>query len=402
MTRSNSKRTLDVIAADLHKIEQGERGNIYARGRLLIEAREAAADGTWTQWLADEFDWSDESARRYMAAARLADRIPHSVESLKVPKRTIYTLALDYADDPALSDIVKALAAATKDKAITASEADGKIRLGQTRHKHGSDLPEATLLALSNLFSQPWTAQAEARLKKEKPDTIEAADDLVRAVKKAWEKKRDAEKAAEAKKEKEEGKKEEDEAKRRSEAKSGNGKDSGDTDKGDDADKVEPITDTQKADARKIIEGVEGLVQEVRRQRMLLEGDDDSDPDDSDPDDSDPYVFERVVALIPDAKMKDFHSICDALVEFAGDLRKAFDDDPRSQPQAEDFAAMDKEHGVLKRPNYYKRHHRKEQARLHRLTRLTEAATPKTDDPQASADARMAQYAAEEDRWIES
>src|SRR5262249_46300217 len=52
---TNTKRPLEAIAADIRALE---RGNAFAIGALLAEAREDAEYGEWSEWLEEEFDWS--------------------------------------------------------------------------------------------------------------------------------------------------------------------------------------------------------------------------------------------------------------------------------------------------------------------------------------------------------
>jgi len=66
--KTNAGRPLEIIAADIRALE---RGNAFAIGALLAEAREDAGYGEWSEWLESEFDWSVETARNYLAAHRL-------------------------------------------------------------------------------------------------------------------------------------------------------------------------------------------------------------------------------------------------------------------------------------------------------------------------------------------
>jgi Protein of unknown function (DUF3102) len=175
---SNTKRELAAIAGDIHALE---RRSIFDIGKLLIEARDACAHGEWGDWLYREFDWSDDTADNYMAAARLADKF-RTVRNLKVPFRVIYDLDLD---DPDLPTIIEALASASKSKSISVDEAEEVIDLTRRRIEFG-DYPPATLAALADLKNSPeWGARAAEEVRKAKPTTSEAAEQITRAHYKA-------------------------------------------------------------------------------------------------------------------------------------------------------------------------------------------------------------------------
>ena len=178
-------RSLDSIAHDLHKLEQGERANIFEKGRLLVEAKETLLeDGQWLEWCETEFDWSHDTARNYISAFRLSEKV-RTVRTLKVPARIIYGLANDYLDDPDLPVIVEALhkaAKSAKKKNISTADAEVVIDLAVMRVVHG-DLPDATLYAVDSLHEDDgWRTQAIATLKKEQPETEEAADAIIKRL----------------------------------------------------------------------------------------------------------------------------------------------------------------------------------------------------------------------------
>jgi Protein of unknown function (DUF3102) len=179
-TGHNTKRSLDVIAAEIHQVE---RANIFAIGELLAEADRACEHGEWLQWLEDNFTWwSHDTALRYMAAYRLSAKYAR-VRNLRVPSTIIYDLG-DDIDDPDLPTIIEALGKATKGKTkvITVDEAEDVIELTKLRIKLG-DYPKATLSALDKNIPDDaeWAAEASEELKKAQPDTAEAADAIVLA-----------------------------------------------------------------------------------------------------------------------------------------------------------------------------------------------------------------------------
>jgi hypothetical protein len=181
MTAStNEKRSLDIIATDIHRIE---RDNIFAVGKLLTEADDACDHGEWLPWLQANFNWwSHDTALRYMAAFKLSAKYAR-VRNLRVPSRIIYALA-DDLDDPDLPAIIEALdkAAKGKTKVVTVAEASEVIDLTRLRIKFGN-YPKATLFALNEIIPPDveWAAGASEELKKAQPDSEEAAGKIVLA-----------------------------------------------------------------------------------------------------------------------------------------------------------------------------------------------------------------------------
>jgi len=172
----NSKRTLDVIAGEIHALE---RRSAFDYGKLLIEAKEACEHGTWLRWLDEEFDWSPDTADNYTAAARLEAKF-RTVRNLKVPMRVIYDLAgdLDDRDLPAIIEALTTLSkSAPKGKTVSVAAAENVIDLARLRARHG-DYPEATLDALDALDLIPedeWAKLAAEKLKELRPTTDEEA-----------------------------------------------------------------------------------------------------------------------------------------------------------------------------------------------------------------------------------
>jgi hypothetical protein len=168
-------RDLDAIAADIHQLE---RRTVFETGALLAEAKAVCEFGAWLNWLDAEFNWSHDTAMRYIGAYRLADKF-RTVRNLLLPSRIIYELGRN-VDDPDLPAIIEALAAATKgrSKTISVDNAEDVIRITRARREYG-DYPDATLMALKEIDGEPWAAQAVADLKAERPTTDEAAAAIV-------------------------------------------------------------------------------------------------------------------------------------------------------------------------------------------------------------------------------
>src|SRR5215469_14881048 len=179
---TNTRRPLEIIAGDIHALE---RGNAFAIGALLTEAREDAEHGEWSTWLESEFDWSEDTARNYMAAHRLGEQF-RTVRDLPLPMRAVYRLGNDFEpDDTRLPIVIEALTTATKGKSkvISVAEADDVIDMTLLRIEHGN-YPDATLTAIDNLRG-PWTASASEALKVARPTTAEEAKQITDAAERA-------------------------------------------------------------------------------------------------------------------------------------------------------------------------------------------------------------------------
>ena len=179
---TNTRRPLEVIAADIHALD---RDNVFAKGALLAEVLESAEHGDWAPWLESEFDLSEDTARNYLAAHRLGEKF-RIIRNLPLPKCTIYQLGNDFLEDDRLPTIIEALTAATKDKSkISVDEANGVIEMTLLRISHG-DYPDATLTAIDNLPSRKiWTASATEALKAKRPTTAEEAEQITDAAQRA-------------------------------------------------------------------------------------------------------------------------------------------------------------------------------------------------------------------------
>jgi hypothetical protein len=177
---TKNARLLDAVAEDIHALQRDSYLDI---GDLLIEAKDSCEHGEWGEWLETEFDWSQDTAKRYMDSARLAAKF-RTVRNLKVPARVIYELAGDL-EDADLPAIVEALAKASKGKkSLTVAAAEDEIALTRARVKFG-DHPEATLDALSRLYENAWRDKAIEALKEKQPKTDEVADKIVNDIHRA-------------------------------------------------------------------------------------------------------------------------------------------------------------------------------------------------------------------------
>jgi hypothetical protein len=178
--RIPNRRSLDEIASEIHK---RQRDDVFAVGDLLLEAKDGCEHGEFLEWLYEEFEYSEDSAERYMKVARLGTKF-RSLRNLKLPKVTLYVLAdLDKKEPDALPAIIKALEKEATKKRLKPAEAEDVIELARLRNQHG-DLPDATLVALG--WDVPsgaeWRDKVVEALKAKKPDTPQAAEEIVEDI----------------------------------------------------------------------------------------------------------------------------------------------------------------------------------------------------------------------------
>src|SRR5262245_35755711 len=124
---TNSPRSLDAIATDIHK---NECANVFQIGKLLIEANDQCEHGQWLDWVKREFEWSPDTAENYMNVARLAAKL-RTVRNLKVPARTLYALA--HLKDEVVPDALAKLEAAAKKGRVTTAQGRKIIELAELR-----------------------------------------------------------------------------------------------------------------------------------------------------------------------------------------------------------------------------------------------------------------------------
>lgn len=176
MKRKNV-RSLGEIADSIHRLE---RANIKDIGDALLEAKSQCEHGAWLQWFNDAgFAWSLVTAERYMRVAKLCAKFV-SVTNLKLAATTLYEL-VDHEPEEDLPEIIGELTKHAAKALMPPHDARRVIKIGAGRRRFG-DYPEATLVQLVNLdpgVGKPWHDKAVAALKKQAPDTDEAARAIV-------------------------------------------------------------------------------------------------------------------------------------------------------------------------------------------------------------------------------
>jgi hypothetical protein len=171
MTKTTNYRSLRDLADAIHAIE---RSSVIECGTLLLEAK-AGHPGEFLAWLAEEFEWSDNTAERWMSVARLGQQFP-KLRNLKVGKTTLYALCDLEGDE--LPPVIARLTKESKRGVLKPAVAQRFIRIEQGRFKYG-DRPDATLNALVEFFSEDARSEdvIEA-LKAANPETDDEAEKI--------------------------------------------------------------------------------------------------------------------------------------------------------------------------------------------------------------------------------
>jgi Phage integrase family/Protein of unknown function (DUF3102) len=178
MKRKNV-RSLDTIAVNINQLE---RGNIIDIGDLLLEAKSQCERGDWLNWLHGEFDWSVDTAERYMGVAALNAKF-RSLRNLKLAATTLYEL-VDYEGEEDLPAIIEELAKHASKTQLNPRDARRVIKIDMGRRQYG-DRPDATLVKLVELdwmSGMSWYEKVVAALLEREPDTDETASALVSAM----------------------------------------------------------------------------------------------------------------------------------------------------------------------------------------------------------------------------
>jgi hypothetical protein len=187
-TKNKNTRSLDSIADDINKLE---RKSIFEIGDLLLEAKAQCEHGDWLDWLDTEFDWSVDTAARYMKVAELGAKF-RSLQNLKLAATTLY--ALDNQEEDDLPAIIAELEKHATGKKLKPQEAERVILTGIGRHRFGGDYPDATFAVLAELSKeQPWYQQTAAALQEQKPETEDGAYSIVQQIRKQYLETRQAE-----------------------------------------------------------------------------------------------------------------------------------------------------------------------------------------------------------------
>ena len=117
-------------AAEIRRLGQHVIADIIEIGRHLTEAKAKVGHGHFGQWLLQEFNWTDRTARRFMNVYAMALDNGHSVSDLNLPMRSLYLLAAPSTPKEAVTEILdraeagEPLSAATVNEAITKAKGE--------------------------------------------------------------------------------------------------------------------------------------------------------------------------------------------------------------------------------------------------------------------------------------
>jgi hypothetical protein len=168
-----------------------DRASIFDKGDLLIEAKTLCCDdrAAFLNWLFDEFEWSEDTAERYIKVVQLGEKF-RNLRNLKLGKTTLYQLAdeagmgtlsqLRHEDE--LAAIIDELGKHATKKQLRPRDAQRVIDVGIGRHRYG-DHPDATLAALVAITDgesvESQRKKVVAELLRREPETEEAANAII-------------------------------------------------------------------------------------------------------------------------------------------------------------------------------------------------------------------------------
>jgi hypothetical protein len=118
------QRDIALVASELQVALKRETRNFIVIGDLLIEAKEKLDHGEWLPWIEVNFGSSDQTAERYMNAARLAAKFP-TVRNLKLRPTVLYLLGgkLNNPDELFSPKAVEAILKAAETEWVNADRA---------------------------------------------------------------------------------------------------------------------------------------------------------------------------------------------------------------------------------------------------------------------------------------
>lgn len=87
---SETRIVVQQKTSEIRSIAKRMTHEIHEIGQRLIEVKSRLKHGLWLDWLSSEFEWSDDTAERYMGVARSFAQIPHGAD---FHARALYLLA---------------------------------------------------------------------------------------------------------------------------------------------------------------------------------------------------------------------------------------------------------------------------------------------------------------------
>ena len=126
--------------------------DIIAIGEKLIQVKQKLGHGRFGAWLKAEFDWSQDTAERFMNVAKRLPNIPHGAE---FEAKALYLLAAPSTPEEALQSVLE-----LAEKGETISHA--KVKEIVERHKEENYRKDAEILVVSETEDDEDLANFEA------------------------------------------------------------------------------------------------------------------------------------------------------------------------------------------------------------------------------------------------
>jgi hypothetical protein len=126
---ASTTAALQRYAKAIKSLVEPARKDIIEIGHLLTKAQESAGHGNWLQWLAREFDWSEQTARNYMRVYEMAS-IHNAIVDLDLPLRSLYLLAAPSTPEEARKEVIERVASGDKISYEQVKVAVGKTARG--------------------------------------------------------------------------------------------------------------------------------------------------------------------------------------------------------------------------------------------------------------------------------
>jgi hypothetical protein len=92
-------------AAVIRELAKRGIGDTIEIGRRLTEAKKLVGHGNWLIWLAREFGWSDETARRFMSVYEMSKF--HKLWNLNLPVSALFVIAQSSTPEKARNEILR-------------------------------------------------------------------------------------------------------------------------------------------------------------------------------------------------------------------------------------------------------------------------------------------------------
>jgi Protein of unknown function (DUF3102) len=104
-SRLECSATLAEHAAEIRKLHKKWASDVVEIGRRLTDAKAQCGHGKWLPWLKDEFNWSNQQARRFMHVYEFSKN--NNLVNLEIDISGLYQLAAPFTPETARSEIIK-------------------------------------------------------------------------------------------------------------------------------------------------------------------------------------------------------------------------------------------------------------------------------------------------------